>query len=937
MSKHYSEFDVAPNVIQLDASTNMLHSIPMDIRKFDQLSLLNVSRNPLTQTEFSGLPTELSRLPHLRVLFLSECNLTSVPGVVWRCRRLEVLDIGRNKIRLISSEIGGLSDLRYLNAQYTGVRTLPSEIALCQKMREIVLWGNPIETLPSSLKHLENLRHLVMNFHNLGSHVETHMIGLIRKGQLQSEHIPRVVFQLPSLESLNLEETWINSLPEQGRANFKAFNISRNCLRSVPKIVLGMDKLAVLDISGNQISTLPPEIGQLRNLNKLLLNRNELEVIPEGLFGLERLQELDLGWNHIRTISSSLGCLTTLAKLVLNNNSIECLPKSIGNLTRLVTLDLSDNSLQRLPTSMYNMTCLKVAHTHKDLERVGLWLCNNPLRIPPENVWRCCDMTILNNYLKNLEIKSVRNLNSTKLILLGSEGCGKSSLVRCLTCLRPSLMGASSAASSAEVILWKTKNNVPFVIYDISGVDIYRTIRSLVLDRRATYLIVFDESSFTVDGFEHSVGKFLDQVLAHAPEAVVKLVGTKCDLMSHEQADADKQTVLELSKLHLKERAMQLTKFREDIKNGDLHVAEELQHLLPPSKGNRDYEIKLLSDVSMVSSKSLRGIRDLISEMESLAVSRCTSSTVRPPKLDRWMEFGKAIKRNQKGIYTEMQEILNLATETGTVNTSDVIACLQFLSDIGMVFWFPRIRHAAHLVFARCNTFLRLLRHVFRPSVSSVWGYKPHDVFDVVGRLDKATFAQANNLMFTNGIVSKQLLRALCFDLRPKNNLESIVDVLQKLDLAYAPVYPLDFYNSDQQPCLVLPSFNTETSRPEVEAACWPARLPDNRVEIRLIFEYTPLCPLDLFERLSCRIQSLVVKRFDWAELIVGCVDSRTTLAVRKKTMGGSAEQRIIEIVVRGVDRMKIDDTVDRLTVELGQLQATYDGIVFTANLFTYG
>ncbi|XP_043699621.1 protein NSP-INTERACTING KINASE 1-like [Telopea speciosissima] len=100
--------------------------------------------------------------------------------------------------------------------------------------------------------------------------------------------------------------------------------------------------------SQNLSGTLSPSIGNLTNLQKVLLQNNNISgPIPAELGRLLQLQTLDLS-NNIFTgeIPSSLSLLQKLQYLRLNNNSLYGpLPMSLANMTQLAFLDLSYNNL----------------------------------------------------------------------------------------------------------------------------------------------------------------------------------------------------------------------------------------------------------------------------------------------------------------------------------------------------------------------------------------------------------------------------------------------------------------------------------------------------------------------------------------------------------------------------------------------------------------
>ena len=108
-------------------------------------------------------------------------------------------------------------------------------------------------------------------------------------------------------------------------------------------------RVTKLDLSHNVLSgTIPPELGQLTQLQHLDLARNGLSgTIPPEMAKLARLQWLGLGTNRLSgVIPLELGRLTQLRDLYLNENRLSgVIPPQLGSLTRLRVLSLNSNQL----------------------------------------------------------------------------------------------------------------------------------------------------------------------------------------------------------------------------------------------------------------------------------------------------------------------------------------------------------------------------------------------------------------------------------------------------------------------------------------------------------------------------------------------------------------------------------------------------------------
>ena len=118
-----------------------------------------------------------------------------------------------------------------------------------------------------------------------------------------------------------------------------------------------------LDLNDNQLSgTIPTQLGNLANLEKLLLTRNQLTgTIPAELASLTRLDILALGGNQLTgTIPTWLGNLANLEELYLWENELTgTIPSELGSLSNLELLSLSSNQLTgEIPPELGNLANL---------------------------------------------------------------------------------------------------------------------------------------------------------------------------------------------------------------------------------------------------------------------------------------------------------------------------------------------------------------------------------------------------------------------------------------------------------------------------------------------------------------------------------------------------------------------------------------------------
>jgi len=123
------------------------------------------------------------------------------------------------------------------------------------------------------------------------------------------------------------------------------------------------ETLEILDMTDNQLKTLPDDFRKLKNLKILFLSNNLFEEVPPVLATCPKLSMIGFRNNHIRTLTENALPLTT-RWLILTDNALEKLPDSIGDLSQLQKCMLSGNKLTALPQSMskcHNLELLRIA------------------------------------------------------------------------------------------------------------------------------------------------------------------------------------------------------------------------------------------------------------------------------------------------------------------------------------------------------------------------------------------------------------------------------------------------------------------------------------------------------------------------------------------------------------------------------------------------
>lgn len=189
-----------------------------------------------------ALPENIGQIADLQTLDISGNYFFELPHPVFKLHKLKTLLLRDASVTTIAPEIAQLSDLEKLVLTNSALETLPLTIGQLGQLRTLALDYTPLSALPETIGKLGNLRELTLS--------ETPL-----------HHLPASFSKLSHLEQLSL------SAMRDGSFNFgSAFRLLAN-----------LPKLQSLDLSGNNLSQLPPEIGLLKNLKRLNLSGNDFD------------------------------------------------------------------------------------------------------------------------------------------------------------------------------------------------------------------------------------------------------------------------------------------------------------------------------------------------------------------------------------------------------------------------------------------------------------------------------------------------------------------------------------------------------------------------------------------------------------------------------------------------------------------------------------
>ncbi len=241
-----------------------------------------------------------------------------------------------------------------------------------------------------------------------------------------------------------------------------------------------------LDLSDDQLASVPPEIGELTNLIILDLSNNQLTSVPREIAKLTNLATLYLGNNQLTRVPPEIAKLTNLRYLSLRENRLTRVPPVIANLSNLIYLSISRNQLTSVPPEISKLTNL-----------IYLGLSGNQLPIPPETLANARDVKAIFAALAGLV--GGKRLNEAKMLVVGDGKVGKSSVVeqlldRPFNPQKQTTLGVE-INDEIQVVHSEVKGEgepVKLNIWDFGGQEIQHSTHQFFLTTRSLYLLVID-------------------------------------------------------------------------------------------------------------------------------------------------------------------------------------------------------------------------------------------------------------------------------------------------------------------------------------------------------------------------------------------------------------------------------------------------------------
>ena len=300
----------------------------------------------------------------IKELSISKGRFRKLPAKVFKCKKLEALQLTNVSITRIQRRANRLTNLKtIILLNNTPAKSL--KLTKNNKVETLIIRGEKSHYLPHSYRKFKSLISLDLSYNS------------IVKFPTEANHNKK-------LKELKLTNNLITLNNDEIKPNpyLEKLDLTKNKLIKIPASIKNLSTLKTLKFNFNSITEIAPEISLLTTLENLSLYNNQLCSIPSGVYQLKFLKEIDLYYNQIEkldervinwqnlevlylafnkvyALSDNLGKLKNLQELYLHDNRLSTLPDNLSGLAKLTVLRINNNYMPLVPTSIFQLSNLE--------------------------------------------------------------------------------------------------------------------------------------------------------------------------------------------------------------------------------------------------------------------------------------------------------------------------------------------------------------------------------------------------------------------------------------------------------------------------------------------------------------------------------------------------------------------------------------------------
>ncbi|XP_022654592.1 chaoptin-like isoform X2 [Varroa destructor] len=291
---------------KLDLSFNSFKTVPVEALEVSGVKSLNMTRNALTSFD--------ARLCSLSKLYLSQNLLTVIPNLPCSTT-LKILDVSKNRIRMVAEGSLPFGHLQVLNLADNSISSVPVNVfSKLSNLLELNLAHNRLVKLPAEvirpLKSLEvlNLMHNALEgYFNANQFLSLKRLDLRLNYKLKDEipiggNITHLDYSFTGIQIDHL-------LPVARRlSRFSYQLLPSDTLRS--RFAQNFPDLLSIDLRYSSVSTIHTNaFYHLEALEEILMSHSRIETLSKRAFNrLPALQLLDMSHNRLKKLNLNWFC-----------------------------------------------------------------------------------------------------------------------------------------------------------------------------------------------------------------------------------------------------------------------------------------------------------------------------------------------------------------------------------------------------------------------------------------------------------------------------------------------------------------------------------------------------------------------------------------------------------------------------------------------------
>jgi Leucine-rich repeat (LRR) protein len=419
-----------PALEHLVLSGNYLRSLPeAELCQLPALRTLNVSGNEVTRISELGLKSEclnelevldvshneinelkgsdLAALSKVKEILLGSNFISSVAESAFEeMRELRVLDLGGNQLSALPRRVlGNLDNLVALSLANNSISRLePGTFDSLQNLKVLDLAGNELTSESASSRVFGGLRalgELVLSRNRLSGALHADVFAKsVRALRVDNNRIENLfaLSALENLKELDASGNRLDRLPSSLPAGVTHLHLSDNRLTEVTDATMANGShILVLDLSHNELISVPESLRHLKVLQTLDLSHNSIDRLEgASILGLTQLWRLQLRKNRIRTLNidilknlqslqivdlssndlaeverGSFDACSQLQAIRLDGNSLTHMDGLFSNLEKLIWLNMSSNALKDFDYAMVPRALHWLDISHNEIVELG--------------------------------------------------------------------------------------------------------------------------------------------------------------------------------------------------------------------------------------------------------------------------------------------------------------------------------------------------------------------------------------------------------------------------------------------------------------------------------------------------------------------------------------------------------------------------------------